>query len=268
METIFLFLKYYAFFFTLLITVYYFIPAGLWYYLFYVKKREKWKYMRIQSQFPSAKQIKREIRYSVLSISIFSVISVFLYYCIMQGYTKMYFKISEHSLLYFIFSPFIIIVIHDALFYWTHRFMHIKKVFKYFHLVHHKSKNPSPFSIFSFQPGEALIEYSIYPVIFFLIPIHPVMLIIFMFYNILVNLAGHGGFEFMPENFRTHKVFRWQNSVTNHDMHHTNLNYNYGFYFTFWDRMMNTLANEDAMKKRKKYKRSVLSKPVFEQQSE
>ncbi|HXL58804.1 MAG TPA: sterol desaturase family protein [Chitinophagaceae bacterium] len=75
-------------------------------------------------------------------------------------------------------------------------------------------------------------------------PIHPFALIIFMAYNVFVNPAGHGGFEFMPESFQKNRILKWQNSVTNHDMHHTNLKYNYGFYFTFWDKMMNTLADK------------------------
>jgi lathosterol oxidase len=250
MDTIFLFLKYYYVIFLLLLFGYYLIPAGLWYYLFFIRNREKWKHMRIQKKFPGVKQIRREIKYSILSVAIFSFISVFLYYCIINGRTKMYFQISDYGTFYFIVSPIIIILIHDALFYWSHRLMHIKKIFKYFHLVHHKSTNPSPFSIYAFQPGEALIEYAIYPVIFFLLPVHPFALMPFMLYSVLVNLAGHGGFEFMPDGFRKHRIFRWQNSVTNHDMHHTNVKCNYGFYFTFWDKMMNTLSDNDAAHKK------------------
>jgi sterol desaturase/sphingolipid hydroxylase (fatty acid hydroxylase superfamily) len=51
----------------------------------------------------------------------------------------------------------------------------------------------------------------------------------------------------MPERFRKHRIFRWQNSVTNHDMHHTNVKCNYGFYFIFWDKMMNTLADNNTV---------------------
>ena len=167
MNIVFLFLKYYTIIFLLLASGYYFIPAGIWYYLFFIRKREKWKHMRIQKKFPAAIQIKREIKYSLFSIAIFSLISVFLYYCIINGYTKMYFQIKDYGILYFFSSPLIVVLIHDTLFYWTHRFMHIKKVFKYFHSVHHQSSNPSPFSIYAFQAGEAFIEYSIYPLIFF-----------------------------------------------------------------------------------------------------
>src|SRR5689334_1354362 len=139
MDSIFLFLKYYTVIFLLLLFGYYLIPAWLWYYLFSIKNGDKWKHMRIQKKIPSVNQIRREIKYSVLSVAIFSFLSVFIYNCIINGRTKMYFQISDLGTIYFIVSPIIIILIHDALFYWSHRFMHIKKIFKYFHRVHHKS---------------------------------------------------------------------------------------------------------------------------------
>lgn len=241
MEAIIHIVKLYAVIFSLLLTCYYHVPVAIWYYVFFVTKREKWKHQRIQKKFPDTKHISREIKYSVLSIAIFSIISLVLYLLILDGYTKMYFRISDYGVAYFIASPFIAFFIHDTMFYWTHRFMHLKKVFKYFHLVHHKSTNPTPWSIYAFQPGEAIIQSSIYPILVFLLPIHPLAMVFFMLYNMFINLAGHGGFEFMPEQYRTHWLFRWQNSVSNHDRHHTNVTCNYGFYFTFWDRVMKTI---------------------------
>ena len=238
-------LKLFGAVFLILVTGYYFIPVSIWYYFFFYRNREKWKLKRIQNNFPEKKQILREIKYSVLSVALFSVIASLLIWAIRAGYTVMYFDISDYGIFYFIASPLIAFLIHDTVFYWTHRFMHLKKIFRFFHVIHHKSTNPSPFSIYAFQPGEAFIQSSIYPLIIFLLPIHPYMLAFFMAYNMFINLAGHGGLEFMTRRFRTHWLFRWQNSVTNHDLHHTRFTCNYGFYFTFWDRLMKTLADKE-----------------------
>jgi sterol desaturase/sphingolipid hydroxylase (fatty acid hydroxylase superfamily) len=201
-----------------------------------VKLKEK----RIQKTFPPANQIGREIRYSVYSVVIFSIVGTIMYETIINGYTKMYFHISNYGLIYFVVSPFITFLIHDTYFYWTHRFMHFKKVFKYVHRTHHMSTNPAPFAIFAFQPAEAIIHSALYPLMFILMPIHPIVLGIFLLYNLITNLFGHSGFEFIPVNFSNHWFFRWQNSVTSHDLHHTNVNCNYGNYFTFWDKWMGT----------------------------
>jgi lathosterol oxidase len=248
MEIIITFLKQYFIIFSLMVTVLYFIPVLPWYHLFFVRKKESWKYMRIQKKFPEQNQINREIKYSMLSLAIFSFFSVFLYRAIIAGNTKMYFHISDHGIIYFLISPFISLLIYDTLFYWSHRFMHIKKIFPYFHFIHHRSSNPSPFSIFAFQPGEAVLQFVFYPVMVFFIPVHPFALAFILFYSTLTNIAGHSGFEFMPEKFRNHWLFRWQNSVTNHDLHHTNVKYNFGFYFVFWDKLMKTSADKSASK--------------------
>ena len=37
-----------------------------------------------------------------------------------------------------------------------------------------------------------------------------------------------------------HPLFKWLNTSTNHNMHHKYVTCNYGLYFNFWDRVMNT----------------------------
>jgi lathosterol oxidase len=245
-------LKLYGLIFFLLILFYYFLPAGIWYYIFFIRKRESWKHMRVQKHFPKEKQILREIRYSILSVAIFSLVGLGLVLSIQNGQTLMYFDAGSYGIIYFVLSPLIAFILHDTVFYWVHRLMHLKIFFRHFHLVHHKSTNPTPFSIYAFQPGEALLQSSMYALILFVIPIHPYMLSFFMAYNTFINLSGHSGFEFMPEKFRKHWLYRLQNSVSNHDLHHTKFNCNYGFYYTFWDRIMNTLKESNEEKQHEK----------------
>jgi len=235
------YIELYGLIFILLITLYYFLPVSIWYYIFFLRNREIWKHLRIQEQYPGRKQIMREIRYSILSVAIFSLVAFVIVLSIRNGGTMMYFDVDKYGYVYFTISPVLAFILHDALFYWTHRFMHLKIVFRYCHLAHHKSTNPTPFSIYAFQPVEALLQSLMYACVLIVIPIHPYMFGFFMAYNMFINLAGHSGFEFMPEKFRNHWLYRWQNSVTNHDLHHTKFNCNYGFYFTFWDRVMHTL---------------------------
>ena len=35
-------------------------------------------------------------------------------------------------------------------------------------------------------------------------------------------------------------MFDWITTVTHHDLHHAQAGWNYGLYFTWWDRMMGT----------------------------
>ena len=51
---------------------------------------------------------------------------------------------------------------------------------------------------------------------------------------------GHLGYETFPKSLIKHPIGKWQNNATNHNLHHQLSKYNYGLYFTFWDRLMGT----------------------------
>jgi Delta7-sterol 5-desaturase len=106
----------------------YFLFAGLAYLLFYVLNKNKWIENKIQKKYPESKQIKREIKDSLLSIFIFSLLFIVISSATKAGYTKLYFRISDMGWLYFCFSVPLVIFWHDTWFYWTHRLMHIPQI--------------------------------------------------------------------------------------------------------------------------------------------
>ncbi|MCB0755584.1 MAG: hypothetical protein KDB98_08335, partial [Flavobacteriales bacterium] len=108
--------------------------AGVPYILFYVLFQSKTFRMKIQQKVPKAKDIKREVLYSLSSIVVFSIISMLTLHMIKTGQSKIYMDISEYGQLYFWLSIPMLIILHDAYFYWTHRAMHWKPIFKYVHL--------------------------------------------------------------------------------------------------------------------------------------
>lgn len=157
----------------------YFMIAGLAYLFFYVIRNRQWFYRKIQQKFPGRKKIRHEIKYSLLTFIIFSSMIVILGYFFNLGYTTVYTDISEHGIVYLFLTIAGGIFLHDAYFYWVHRFMHIPLIFKYVHKVHHQSQNPTPWAAFSFHPIEAILEFAIAPIILFTIPVHPIALLSF-----------------------------------------------------------------------------------------
>jgi Delta7-sterol 5-desaturase len=207
--------------------------AGTAYILFYIWKRSDWIRFKIQDRFPKSSAIQLEIAYSLSTIVIFGVVIYFTLFSSFRQYTNLYFNIHDHSIVYFFFTLLISILIHDTYFYWTHRLMHWRKIFPYFHHIHHKSHNPTPLAAFSFHPLEAIIE--------FVIPIHPWAVALFGLYMIVMNVMGHLGYELYPEAFMKNRWLRWAfNTSTHHNMHHHYSKGNYGLYFNIWDRMMKT----------------------------
>ncbi len=222
------------------ISLRYLLFAGPLFLVFYVwKKRDLFKY-KIQQKYPGNKHIIREISYSFLSLAIFAGVGTLMFILRKHGYTKMYLNFSDHSVGYFIFTVVAFILIHDTYFYWTHRAMHWKKIYRYVHKVHHMSTDPTPWAAFAFHPLEAIVEVGILPLMLFLIPIHPLTILVWVLYQSGMNVLGHLGFELFPSGFVSGKVSRWHNTSTHHNMHHRYVNCNYGLYYNFWDRILGT----------------------------
>ncbi|HLG38052.1 MAG TPA: sterol desaturase family protein [Chitinophagaceae bacterium] len=220
----------------------YFLIAGPAFLIFYVILRKKIVYKKIQGRFPKVKDYSREIFFSVLSIIIFSFPPLLMLYSdSIRPHTTFYTAISEHGWLYAVLAFPLMLLMHDAYFYWMHRLMHHPKLFKLFHLVHHKSTNPSPWAAYAFHPLEAVAESLIFVIFLFTIPVHSIHLMLFFIFSLVYNVYGHLGFELYPKGFSTHWLGRWINTSVSHNMHHQYFKGNYGLYFTIWDRLLGTL---------------------------
>lgn len=223
----------------------YFMMAGIAFLLFYIVWRNRFFYRKIQLRFPRNQDYLREIFYSVLTICIFSFVSVVLFvHPKVAPHTTRYLQISDHGWVYYFMVYPLMFLMHDTYFYFSHRLMHHKALFKWFHLVHHKSTNPSPWAAYAFHPLEAIVEVGIVVIFLFTIPIHKSHLVIFFLMMIVYNVYGHLGYELYPSGFSKSRIGRWINTSVNHNQHHQYFTGNYGLYFLFWDRVFGTVRDD------------------------
>lgn len=218
----------------------YFIPASLAFLIFWVFAKNSLIHLFIQRTLPKSKQLWKEFAYSMSTVIVFSLVGFCIYSAEKAGITLIYYNVSDYGVAYMIMSFIITLVFHDFYFYWTHRVMHHKKLFKYVHRVHHESTNPSPWAAYSFHPWEALIQALVLPIMVFTMPLHPLTIFLFLTYMIVRNVAGHLGFEILPKGFTKNKWLNWNTAITHHNMHHEHFHFNYGLYFSWWDRLMKT----------------------------
>jgi len=223
----------------------YFITAGIAFVLFYILIKQLVKEKKIQNRFPQASDYLREIGYSIITILIFALVPlIFIQNEAVSKYTLLYKKIDEKGWIYF-WSVFpLMLLIHDTYFYWMHRLMHHKKLFKLFHLIHHKSTNPSPWAAYAFHPLEAIVEAGILVLFLFTLPMHRLHFFIFFLFMIIYNVYGHLGWELYPKGFHKTKIGKWINTSVAHNQHHQYFKGNYSLYFLFWDRIMGTLRED------------------------
>jgi len=218
----------------------YLIVAGLaylWVWKWKAASLLKWK---IQDKQPETKSMVRDFLFSLLAMTIFATVGTIVMSARNAGHTRMYTAIDDFGWLYFVFSIFVMLVIHDAYFYWAHRFMHLPKIYPLVHRVHHLSTNPSPWTAFAFHPLETFLEALILPILVYILPLHLYALVVFLFIMTIMNVIGHLGYELYPRGFVEAQVGKWNNTSTHHNMHHKLVSCNYGLYFNWWDRWMNT----------------------------
>ncbi|MCA6466961.1 MAG: sterol desaturase family protein [Chitinophagaceae bacterium] len=219
--------------------------AGNAFVLFYLLFRRKWLYKKIQLRFPENKDYLREFSYSMLTIFIFTTVTYPLIAVpSIAKHTTLYMDIAEYGWFYYFALFPVLFVMHDTYFYFAHRLMHHKKLFNLFHLVHHKSTNPSPWAAYAFHPLEAVVEVGIVVVFLFTVPIHKTHLLLFFLMMIVYNVYGHLGYELYPKGFHKTRIGRWINTSVNHNQHHQYFKGNYGLYFLFWDRVLGTIRED------------------------
>jgi sterol desaturase/sphingolipid hydroxylase (fatty acid hydroxylase superfamily) len=192
-------------------------------------------------QFNWRLNVKRELSYSLVTVLVFSALYALIVGSGLIAHSQVYFDIHQYPIWWFGLSIVVLLLLHDAFFYWSHRFMHLTSVFRMVHQVHHRSIYPTAFTAYSFHPTEAVVEAVIVAVLVFILPVHPLAFFIFQSISTAYNVYGHCGREFYPRAMGSHWLGRWVNTSTAHAMHHTRGRYNYGLYLTLWDRIMNTV---------------------------
>lgn len=133
-----------------------------------------------------------------------------------------------------------LVLAHDAYFYWMHRAVHHRRLFRRIHKRHHGSRTPTPWAAYSFSANEAFLESIYLPIYLLAVPTHVVTIVAFTLHQVFRNAIGHAGVEFMPSGFTRHPATGWLTTTTHHDLHHSEGRWNYGLYFTWWDRLMST----------------------------
>ncbi len=198
------------------------------------------KTRKIQARFASNADVRREILASLRTAIIFSLNGAAITYAAMCGYVTIYFDFEQAGTGYLAVSLVGIILAHDTYFYWAHRLMHLPRLYPYFHRTHHRSVTPTPFAAYAFDVPEALVMAAFTPLWLLVVPMHALGLFLFMAFMIVRNVMGHCGVELMPRALADSRWFGWINASTHHDLHHSSFHYNYGLYFTWWDRLMGT----------------------------
>jgi len=218
----------------------YFLIAGLFHCWFYIWRREQWKGRKLFSRGYDSKQFRQEVKWSMITSFIFAVIGSAGYLLWYTGHTRVYTDPLAYPWWWMPLSLLVIMFLHETYYYWVHRWMHIPSIYRIVHKVHHDSHITSPWTAFSFHPLEGLLQALILPVIVMVIPVSIHVLIFALTVMTFSSVVNHLGVEIYPKWMHRFWLGRLFIGATHHSMHHKQYRYNYGLYFTFWDKWAKT----------------------------
>lgn len=228
---------------TVIIAARYLVFSGLAYWLLWQRGGEKLRAKRLNRDRPMRRAVMQEIRLSLLSSVLYAAPAAVALVAWLHGGTQIYSDWSAYGgVPYLLLSAFVYLAIQDSYYYWAHRLMHHPRLFRYMHAGHHRSRQPTPFASFAFDPAEALATAWLLPALAFVIPIHIGLVVLLLALMTVTAVLNHSGWEVLPERFVDGPIGRHLVSATHHGLHHTRFSANYGLYFRFWDRVMRTDA--------------------------
>jgi Delta7-sterol 5-desaturase len=226
--------------FFILVTGRYFLFAGVFYLVFYVWFPATWKSRKINSKGYKRGQFLTEMKWSMVTAVLFSLAGTATVILWQKGYTRVYTDIHLYGWWYLPVSLVIFMLLHETYYYWLHRWMHHPAIFKIVHKVHHDSNITSPFTAFSFHPFEGLLQAIFLPIMLMILPMHYYIIITQLTLMTISSVINHLDIEIYPKQFYNNWLGRWLIGATHHSLHHKQFKYNYGLYFTFWDKLKKT----------------------------
>ncbi len=212
----------------------FFIAAGLSYWYFFVFRKARYH----PDYVPNAKENRRAIKWSVLSIVGNAILTTPFHFAIALGYSKVYWDPLEHGWEWIPISALIYLVITETAIYWIHRALHWGPLYDYIHQPHHSFKVPNSLAGVAFNPLDSFMQALPHHLCVFFIPVHVGVYLGFVTFVTMWAVMIHDRVSFV----------RWRgiNFTGHHTLHHWFGHYNYGQFFTFWDRIGGTYLNPDS----------------------
>lgn len=166
-------------------------------------------------------QVRDNVFWSIVSgVTICTAYEVTTFWIYANGYLSVP-SIGEHPV-YFGFMILFVFFWGTFHFYWVHRFMHWQPVYKIVHELHHRNVNTGPWTGISMHPLEHLLYFSVF-ILFWLVPVHPVVIVLLSLFMALGPAPSHSGFNFVEIGGKRFFSGDWY-----HQLHHQYFNFNYG----------------------------------------
>lgn len=226
---------------TVIVAVRYLAVAGSVFWLFW-RRRKAGVALRLSRRPPTRSQVRGEIALSLVSSAIYAAPAAFALEAWKHGGTRLYADLSPSAWPGIVASAIVYLLVQDAHYYWMHRLMHWRPLFRWVHAGHHRHAEPSPFAGFAFDPAEAALTGWLLPALAFVIPLEIHAAALLLMAITVTGVLNHAGWEVWPEPLVRGPLGRLVITASHHAQHHGRFDRNYGLHLQIWDRLMGTNA--------------------------
>ena len=188
-------------------------------------------------------QIKDNMFWSIASgVSVWTAFEAITYWVYASGTLP----IVENPW-YFVGCFYLLFFWSTANFYAVHRALHFRPLYRYAHELHHRNVEVGPWSGIAMHPLEHLVYFTPF-ILWWLIPVHPVIVILTGFYQGLNPALSHCGYDYVKIGKLKLKTGDWF-----HQLHHQYFNLNYGNIPTPFDKLFDSWhdGSKASLKKQK-----------------
>jgi Delta7-sterol 5-desaturase len=212
----------------------YFVLAGVSYMTFFV-----WAKVKFHPAHPSSRRDNvRSIQWSVFSVLGNAVLTMPFHLLMAHGYSQMYYDVSAHSWGWIAIQVVLLLLWTETCIYWIHWGLHRSDwLYENVHKPHHSFRVTTSLAGVAFNPLDSFVQALPHHLAPFLFPMHIGVYMTFVAFVTLWAVMIHDRLSFV----RIPII----NYTGHHTLHHWYFDYNFGQFFTFWDRLNGTYRNPE-----------------------
>ncbi|AKF07388.1 sterol desaturase family protein [Sandaracinus amylolyticus] len=215
----------------------YFTLSGLSYLIFFVWGKERFH----PTYLPDQQANRNAQKWGVIGTIGNVVLMMPFHILIASGHSQIYWDIGEYGWGWLIASFFLYLVFTETCIYWAHRWLHTDRGYHWLHKYHHEWRVTTSWVSMAFHPLDSFLQALPHHLFGFIFPLYgPIYLVMVSFVSVW-SVMIHDRVSFVR--------FKWINYTGHHTLHHWYYDYNYGQFFTFWDRLMGTWKDPEVAEK-------------------
>lgn len=188
---------------------------------------------------PNREELGKSVYYALYSLLGNGLLMLPIEIGILTGRSKVYFNVAEYGWGYMALSAVAILIVTETLIYWIHRALHNRFLYRTLHLKHHQFRVPTPLAGVAFHPLDSFAQALPHHLCAYLFPVHVWLYHGFVTAITLWAVLIHDRISWVPYGF--------VNNTGCHTAHHWFNKYNYGQFFTFWDKLCGTYKDPRAL---------------------